>query len=467
VLFGAKQPSASTSNRERFLEAVLASATDYAIITLDSDGHVTSWNEGARRLLGWTEAEIIGRPASVLFTETDCQDGAPQREMLPALDQGRAIDERWHLRKGGSVFWANGEMMPLHDPDGAHLGFVKILRDDTEQKVAAEKSRADAAFLQGVLASSADCIKILDLNARLVFMSEGGQQVMGVSDFNAVAGCPWPDFWRQAGNAAAKTAIGTAKAGGVGRFHGLAETFAGSSKWWDVQVTPILGADGRPERLLAVSRDITETKRAEEQAWLLSDELQHRVKNTMAMVQAIVRQTLRRASTPQAAQETIEQRLAAMDRAHTLLMRDSWTTSDLRSVVDSSLNLHDDGAAGRFRINGQEARLNAQAAMSLTLLLHELATTATKYGALSTQEGWVEIDWTAEREPSQDPEALRLHLTWRELGGPSVISPAQQGFGSRLIERGLASALEGKAVISFLNEGVSCHVTALIKGSPD
>jgi len=192
---------------------------------------VPSWNEGARRIFGWTEAEMIGRPASVFFTEEDCQDGVPQREMRAALDQGRGIDERWHLQRGGSAFWANGEMMPLLDPDGAHLGFIKILRDRTEQKVAAEKSRADAAFLQGVLASSADCIKILDLDARPVFMSEGGQQVMEVSNFNAVAGCPWPDFWRQAGNAAAKTAIETAKAGGVGHFQGLANTFAGNSRW--------------------------------------------------------------------------------------------------------------------------------------------------------------------------------------------------------------------------------------------
>lgn len=463
----AKQPSFPTSNRERFLEAVLASATGYAIIALDGHGHVTSWNEGARRLLGWTEAEIIGHPASVFFTAKDCQDGVPQREMSAALDQGHGTDERWHLRKGGSVFWAHGEMMPLLDADGAHLGFIMLLRDRTEQKIAAEESRADVAFLRGVLASSADCIKILDLDARLVFMSEGGQQVMEVSDFNAVAGCHWPDFWRQAGNPAAMTAIDTAKAGGVGHFQGMANTFAGSPRWWDVQVTPILGADGLPERLLAVSRDITKAKRAEEQTRLLSDELQHRVRNTMTMVQAIVHQTLRRASTPQAAQDAIERRLAAMDRAHTLLMRDSWTSSDLRSVVDTSLNLHDDGAAGRFRINGPEMRLDAQAAMSLALLLHELATNATKYGALSTQKGWVEIGWTAAREPGQDPKALRLDLTWRELGGPPVIPPTQRGFGSRLIERGLASVLEGQAIISFLNEGVSCHLTALIKGSPD
>ena len=155
-------------------------------------------------------------------------------------------------------------------------------------------------FLETVLASSGDCIKVLDLHANLVFMSEGGQRIMEVSDFNVIAGCPWSDFWHGSGNSAAKEAIATARAGGVGRFRGEAKTFKGNPRWWDVMVTPILGADGRPERLLSVSRDITpmmqsiaQLQASEAQTRLMSDELQHRVKNTLAMVQAIIRQTLR------------------------------------------------------------------------------------------------------------------------------------------------------------------------------
>ncbi len=137
-------------------------------------------------------------------------------------------------------------MVPLRDDDGAHLGFLKILRDRTEQLQATEAQRADAEFLRSVLASSADCIKVLDLDAKLVFMSEGGQRVMEVSDFNAIRGCPWPDFWQDEGNADAKAAVEAAKAGRTGHFQGPAQTMAGTPRYWDVQVTPILGADGQP-----------------------------------------------------------------------------------------------------------------------------------------------------------------------------------------------------------------------------
>ena len=122
---------------------------------------------------------------------------------------------------------------------------------------------SNAEFLRSVLASSNDCIKVLDLDGTLVFMSDGGQRIMEVSDFNAIRGCPWPDFWRDQGNADAKAAVEAARAGGTGRFQGAAETMAGTPRYWDVQVTPILGADGRPEKLLSVSRDISAAWRAE------------------------------------------------------------------------------------------------------------------------------------------------------------------------------------------------------------
>ncbi|MCJ2058733.1 PAS domain-containing protein [Methylobacterium sp. J-048] len=244
-------------------KAILESAVDYAIVSLDLTGHVTSWNIGAERILGWTEAEMCGQPAHLFFTDEDIRDGIPEQEMGQALLHGRGNDERWHRRKDGSRFYALGEMMPLKDEDGAPDGFIKILRDHTEQRLAAETQRADAEFMRGVLASSADCIKVLDLDANLTFMSEGGMRVMEVSDFNAIKGCPWPDFWAGQGNADAIAAVAAARAGGVGHFQGGADTMAGNPRWWDVQVTPILGADGKPERLLSVSRDITEQKTAE------------------------------------------------------------------------------------------------------------------------------------------------------------------------------------------------------------
>jgi PAS domain S-box-containing protein len=252
------------TERERFLKAVLESATDFAIISLDLDGMVTSWNTGAERILGWTAEEICGRPADVFFTPEDRQAGIADKEMQAALDQGRGIDERWHLRKDGTRFWASGEMMPLTDEDGTLQGFIKILRDRTGQRHAGEALRRSEEFLRSVLASSDDCIKVLDLDARLEFMSEGGRRVMEVDDFRPLEGCSWPSLWEGPGHEAAKAAVASAVAGGTGRFTGFAKTAKGTPKWWDVQVTPIPGPDGSPEKLLSISRDITEQHATQE-----------------------------------------------------------------------------------------------------------------------------------------------------------------------------------------------------------
>ena len=133
------------------------------------------------------------------------------------------------------------------------------------------------AFTERVLASINDCIKVLDLDARLTFMSEGGMKIMEVSDFNAIRGCPWPDFWQAKGNTDAKAAVEAAKNGESASFIGPAETLAGNLKWWHVQVSPILDSDGRPEQILCVSRDITALREAEESLRTLNESLEQRV----------------------------------------------------------------------------------------------------------------------------------------------------------------------------------------------
>jgi PAS domain S-box-containing protein len=243
--------------------AIFESAVDFAIIGLGTDGLITDWNAGAERTFGWTAEEICGQPADRFFTPEDQAAGRPGVEMRGSLADGRATDERWHLRKDGTRFWANGEMMPLRSKDGDHIGFVKILRDRTEQRRLAEETRLEVEFLRGVLASSDDCIKVLDLHGNLLSMTEGGMRVMEVDDFEKIRGCAWTSFWTDKGNADAKAAVETALAGGTAHFRGPAKTMAGTPKWWDVKVTPILGLDGRPEKLLAVSRDVSVQRRGE------------------------------------------------------------------------------------------------------------------------------------------------------------------------------------------------------------
>jgi PAS domain S-box-containing protein len=251
------------TDQKRLYQNIFESAVDFAIIALDVDGLIVEWNTGAEHILGWSSAEICGQSADCFFTAEDRAAGRPAIEMQTALDEGSANDERWHLKQDGSRFWANGKLMPLLDEERRHLGFVKILRDRTEQHDAAAAHQADAEFLRGILSSSGDCIKVLDLDGNVVFMSEGGQRVMEVSDFNAIRGCPWPGFWSGVQRALAEAAVENAKMGHVGRFQGPAETMAGTPRWWDVQVTPIFGRDGKPEKLLSISRDITGAREAE------------------------------------------------------------------------------------------------------------------------------------------------------------------------------------------------------------
>jgi len=255
------EQEAAAAHRHR---AIFESAVDFAIIASDTQGRITDWNPGAVRIFGWTAAEMVGEAADRIFMADDRAQDRLAAEMRCALEAGRASDERWHMRQDGSRFWADGEMMPLRDEGGAHLGFLKILRDRTEQQRAAEVQRADAEFLRSVLASSNDCIVVLDLDGRTQFVSPGGIESMEVADVEAIVGLSWLRVWEGADHEAARAAVAEARAGGTGRFQGFCPTHKGTPKWWDVVISPLPGPDGRPERLVSVGRDVTESAHAQE-----------------------------------------------------------------------------------------------------------------------------------------------------------------------------------------------------------
>ncbi|MBV9077142.1 MAG: PAS domain-containing protein [Methylobacteriaceae bacterium] len=203
--------------------------------------------------------------------------------------------------------------------------------------------------------------------------------------------------------------------------------------------------------------EITDVKRAEAHQRLLIHELNHRVKNTLATVQSIVAQTLRNAVTPVEAQAAVEARLLALSRVQDVLTQESWEGADLRIVVDRALDPFRGGDdAGRLFAQGPDVRLPPRTALALAMALQELATNAAKYGALSVPDGTIRIAWTMEPAGAGG----RLKLVWTESGGPPVSAPTRRGFGSRLIERSLASELDGQAAIAFEPTGVVCRLEA-------
>ena len=235
---------------------------------------------------------------------------------------------------------------------------------------------------------------------------------------------------------------------------------SGEIRWLMRRGEVIRDPDGRPVRVIGVTYDISDRKAAEEQQRLLMQELAHRVKNTLAMTQAIATQTLRNAGSLEEMRETFGSRLLALARAHDLLIKGNWTSMSIRSLVAGALEPHDDGLPGRFTIDGPDLDLGAQAALGLALALHELGTNAAKYGALSVPEGRVAIAW-AVRGSGTD---ARFRFRWVEQGGPAVATPSRSGFGSRLIQRGLAASFGGDVRLAFRAAGLALELDAPVRG---
>jgi len=208
---------------------------------------------------------------------------------------------------------------------------------------------------------------------------------------------------------------------------------------------------------VAVGLDITERKRSEEQRRLLVNELNHRVKNTLAIVQSIVLQTLRASTNPVEVRDALQSRLVALSSAHDVLNRESWEGAELSAVVAAALDAH--GVDGRVRAAGPAVWLPPSFAMSMTLILHELATNAAKYGALGKDGGSVDLTWTAQRAGDS---ALHLTIRWAERDGPPVEEPRRRGFGSRLIARLMTAEQDGSSVIDYAAGGVTCILNATI-----
>ena len=310
--------------------------------------------------------------------------------------------------------------------------------------------RASEEFNRRILWTTTDFVKVLDLDGRLITASESGPAVLGAMNFADLIGRSWADFWTcPESRARVLSALHAARLGRPSRFQAMLET-GGPATWWDIAVTPIDGADGRPERILAVSRDITDLKQTEARQTLLMQELAHRMKNTLAMVQAVAAQTLRNAVSLEAAGEALAARLLALAQAHDVLLQGSFASASLVGLVDGAVALHGDGVPDRFRVAGPDVTLGPRHGMTLALMLHELGTNATKYGALSVAAGHVAITWHVAED---GPDGSVLRFRWEEIGGPPVTPPTRTGFGTRLIARSLAHSFGGAARLRYPPEG--------------
>lgn len=223
----------------------------------------------------------------------------------------------------------------------------------------------------------------------------------------------------------------------------------------DLVYQPMRNDAGAINGILVQARDVTELRAEEARQELLSHELGHRLKNQLAMVQAIAFQTLRNAPDISTARKRLSERISVLSDAHDTILEGGRGASTVRQLVDQMIILHDDPAQPRIRIVGPNLKVGSRPALSVSLILHELATNALKYGALSSPEGSIDISWRVAGNAKD-----RFEMEWQEVGGPPITNPSKQGSGTRLISAGLNGTINSNVKMVYEPDGLRCFITA-------
>jgi two-component sensor histidine kinase len=228
-------------------------------------------------------------------------------------------------------------------------------------------------------------------------------------------------------------------------------------RFLDFIYQPIGDGDGIASGIFVQGHDVTEQRRAEDHQQLLIHELNHRVKNTLSIVQALAMQSFNDRAEPAAARQAFDARLNALSAAHNLLTTQNWEQARLLDTIRTSVAATAGANIRRVTIEGPDILVAPQTAVSLAMAIHELCTNAIKYGALSNDTGTVDVRW----ETARDAEgAIELTIRWNEAGGPPVVEPTRRGFGTRLIERGLSAELRSNVKLDFRPSGLECTIIA-------
>jgi PAS domain S-box-containing protein len=260
-------PLGGLQGLKRQHQSILEAAGD-GIYGLDIQGRTTFVNPAAVRMLQWTAEELVNQPMHPLLHHTK-SDGSPYPlEACPIYAAFRdggvhAVDDEVFWRKDGTCFPVEYVSTPIRE-EGRVVGTVIVFKDITERKRAQDAVRASENLTKQILASSQDGINVLDAEGRLLFMNQAGEELMNIQNLASVLNMSWMDLWRGQDREAACAALEVAKAGGVGKFAGCCPTMAGEPRWWDVIVTPMCDIQGKPERFVAISRDVTDRKRMED-----------------------------------------------------------------------------------------------------------------------------------------------------------------------------------------------------------
>ena len=449
------------TDRRRIEDALRASEARLELATLASGLGVWEWNIVTGEMIVSARArEIWGFAADQVVRIGDIPRVAHRQDAdgIVALSR-RALDpavrdhSRYEYRvpqADGTMRWVRAQGEPVFDPaTGAAIRDVGTVADVTAERAAAQELQESEARLR--LAMEAGGMAVFQLSAGALQGSAELNRLLGLP-IDATPSVEEINAGYYPGELARMQATYREAVASGARKLEIEYRYVwpdGQVRWLMVRAEINLGADGAPQTVLGVILDITDRRESEERLKLLAREVDHRANNLLTVVQATV--ALTSAPTPEALKEIITGRVSALAHAHQLISEARWRGAELRRLVEEELRPYRLGAEGRVLFDGPDVTLSPHAAQSAAMALHELATNAAKYGALSSASGEVSVVWTlAEDEVS---------LVWTETGGPPVIAPTRRGLGLNMLQRALGGATGGEALLDWRESGLVARLT--------
>ncbi|PWT86461.1 MAG: histidine kinase [Proteobacteria bacterium] len=428
----------------------LLEALPVAIYTTDAEGRITFYNEAAAEFWGWRPE--LGSSQWCGSWRLYWPDGRPlphdECPMAVALKEGRPVRglEAIAERPDGTRIRFLPFPTPLRDASGQIIGAINLLMDVSEQY----EARLQSARLASIVASSDDAIISKTLDGRITCWNEGATRIFGY-EASEMIGQPITKIIPRELHAEENEIVERLKQGErLDHYETVRVAKDGRRLDISITVSPLRDRFGRVVGASKIGRDITERKEAEKLQQILTNELLHRIKNTLATVQAIATQSLLHARTPAEFVPGFSGRVQAMAKANTLLTKTMMQGADIVELINDQVLLGDSDP--RISCSGPPLLLGAQETLHLGLVLHELATNARKFGSLSVPRGRLSLTWQLRTNG-----ARQLLLHWKESGGPEVNPPATAGFGSTLIEQTMRGH-GGEASIQYDAKGVTCKI---------
>lgn len=435
----APRPRSRAKREAEALMAALVAFSRDAIISCTRDGIIQTWNDGAQRLLGWTASDVLGR--SVLFCVAE-SDKPRVSEILARAAEGQHAQAEVHIldRDGRSLDTSLG-IASLHDKKGDVVALSIIVRDLRRRR----RSEANDAMLASVVQQSRDSIFSVTREGLISTWNPASEQLYGYTQEEAIGrhlSMIVPESRREE----SQKMFAMVTRGEMVLFETLRQRRDGTLVDVSISGAPLRDGQGTIVGISSIHRDITSQRQHEKQMRLVMRELAHRSKNLLAIIISMAAQTARTASSVSDFTARFTQRLQGIAHSHDLLIQQNWRGAPIRELVRSHLEPFLEGDRNRINLVGPDVIVDPKAAQNLGLALHELATNASKYGALSVPLGHVSISWTKAEG--------RFRIEWQEKAGPSVRPPNQRGFGQAVLERLACQALEGHAELDFASDGV-------------